>query len=407
MAVFSISLHCLIGFFIRLLLVVYSEVHDKLYVVQYTDIDYHVFTDAAHHIVSGRSPYDRHTYRYTPLLATFLVPNVMLHQAFGKVLFSIIDVCVAYIIYRLILTKGSTQKISVNCALMWLYNPFPIIICTRGNADAISAALVLASLLYVQKGCSVMTGIIHAIATHVRLYPLVFTLPIYLAVKGDSLVSPEDKRMSVGKVFSLLFPDRQQLKFAVSFVVTLTVTTLFFYWLYGYQFLYESFLYHIARRDTRHNFSVYFYMLYLTSDIPLPLWQRIFVIFPQLVLLMVLSFAYGSRKDLDFCVLTQAVVMVTYNTVVTSQYFIWFLSVLPICMPFISIPSKQAVTFFILWISAQIAWLLPAYLLEFQGRDTFIYIWLQSIAFFSINITVLVRLIQTYKATCHKKVKSN
>ncbi|XP_047117492.1 GPI mannosyltransferase 1-like [Schistocerca piceifrons] len=405
MSVSNIYLHCLVGFFIRLLLVVYGEVHDKLYVVQYTDIDYHVFTDAAHHIVSGRSPYDRHTYRYTPLLAAFLVPNVLFHPAFGKVLFSFIDVVVAYIIHRLLLTKGCSQTIAINCSLMWLYNPFPIVICTRGNADAISAALVLASLLSVQKGCSIMTGIIHAIATHVRLYPLVFTLPIYISVKGDS-ASQEEKHTSLGKVFPMLFPDRQQLKFAVSFIVVLAATTLFFYWLYGYQFLHESFLYHIARRDTRHNFSVYFYMLYLTSDVPLPLWQRIFVVFPQFVLLIVLSFVYGSRKDLDFCVLAQAIVMVTYNTVVTSQYFIWFLSVLPVCVPFIAIPSKQAATFFVLWISAQIAWLLPAYLLEFQGRDTFMYVWLQGIAFFSINITVLVRFVQTYKSCCHSKLKS-
>lgn len=67
----------------RLFLVVYARLHDYLFHVRFTDIDYLVFTDAARHVLNGDSPFKRATYRYSPALAWLLTPNVFAFQDFG------------------------------------------------------------------------------------------------------------------------------------------------------------------------------------------------------------------------------------------------------------------------------------------------------------------------------------
>lgn len=78
----------LVAGLLRAGLIVYGEWQDTQMEVPYTDIDYTVFSDAARLMVEGKSPFERHTYRYSPLLALVLVPNTLLHRCWGKLLFA-------------------------------------------------------------------------------------------------------------------------------------------------------------------------------------------------------------------------------------------------------------------------------------------------------------------------------
>ena len=84
------------GAAVRATLLAWGAWQDEHMLVRFTDIDYEVYTDAARAVTRGGSPYERSTYRYTPLLAWAMVPNVTLHRAAGKLLFCVADLLAAW-----------------------------------------------------------------------------------------------------------------------------------------------------------------------------------------------------------------------------------------------------------------------------------------------------------------------
>ena len=100
---------------LRLALVVFGEWQDAHLEVRYTDVDYLVFSDAAASVAAGGSPFARETYRYSPLLAFLLLPNSLLHPAWGKFIFSAagnptllaVKLCTSLPVVTPVVTNGS------------------------------------------------------------------------------------------------------------------------------------------------------------------------------------------------------------------------------------------------------------------------------------------------------------
>ncbi|CAJ1342950.1 unnamed protein product [Effrenium voratum] len=351
---------------LRIILIVVAEVQDVLAEVPYTDVDYQVFSDAAESVSLGLSPYNGRTallaneatrYRYTPLLAYMLLPNLWV-KAWGKVLFSSLDVVAGVLLTRGCL--GQSGDIRFRLAL-WLFNPFCFTISTRGSGESVVVVLVYALLYFLESNWQ-LSAVIFGLAVHWRMYPVIY-LP----------------------ALAMHLPFRKLLGFCVVSFMTFASLALVFYLLYGMEFIECAYLHHSKRRDPQHNFSVYFYptALYLEAGIGFDVAR--FAALPQLLLCTLLGTC--SAVDLPQTFLLQTLAFVATNKVVTAQYFVWWLCLLPAMSP-----GKRLLRGLALWMAAEIHWLLWAYLLEFRQLPVRPGVWLASCGFLAAQLHLLWQL---------------
>jgi phosphatidylinositol glycan class M len=165
----------------RVVLLLYGRWQDANSPVKYTDIDYLVFTDAARYVSHGRSPYDRATYRYTPLLAWLLIPTTWggLWFEFGKALFATGDIITGWLILRILRTRGMEMQRALKFASIWLLNPMVANISTRGSSEGLLAVLVVALLWAVLSRRIFLAGCLLGFAVHFKIYPFIYAASIF------------------------------------------------------------------------------------------------------------------------------------------------------------------------------------------------------------------------------------
>lgn len=173
-------------------------------------------------LFQGESPYQRATYRYTPLLAWMLQPNILWTPLFGKLLFILLDIYTGYLTYQIVLLSGSAQRTACVCASAWLFNPLPMTVSSRGNAESIMSCLVLLSLKLIRDKMPLLAGIVYAASVHFKIYPAIYAIPIYLNLDMERWSS--DKA-----TWKTLLPTRTRLIFITSAALTFTGLTLLFY----------------------------------------------------------------------------------------------------------------------------------------------------------------------------------
>jgi phosphatidylinositol glycan class M len=398
--------------------------------VAYTDIDYHVFTDAASYIQQGQSPYERDTYRYTPFLAALLA---LLPREGGRYLFCLADAACGWMIVHfrqkarssstMISTSPSTPIISpqLQDALWWLYNPLAINICTRGSAESLMVLLpVLLTYAAASSWAStakkswtsvILASFWHGVAIHSKLYPVIYTLSFmtFFAPASEQRPTLSESKFSSKSSRGLLFVPSYlwswarrllqpaPLLFLFTSLTTFALLTYLAVLYYGQQALDEGLLYHFSRVDHRHNYSMHWFWIYLArarGGANMALVGRLLLL-PQLTLLFYTSLGIAPH-NLSLALFVQTFLFVAHNKVITAQYFTWYLCLLPLCSESLALTRRVAIALGTL-LASVLFWLGSAYCLEMQGMAVHRLVWLASVVFFGANVNLLGALLDSYR----------
>ncbi|XP_026192208.1 GPI mannosyltransferase 1 [Cyclospora cayetanensis] len=293
------------------------------------------------------------------------------------------------------------------------------------DSRTISTAYVSAALLLlaVPPGSCCCKRQRYGLSVHVKLYPVIYGVPMLLYLQqGKELPEgllkvpsfPKERLLQVvwgvfsAPVAAAMLPfrvccfllrrmDRWQWSFGLLSCAACLAIGSVFYFIYGFPFVYESYLYHATRSDHRHNLSLYFYLLYLDSSAPLKvrLGGHLFrlpaaglsvaLLLPQLVGTLLVG-CFFAKKHLEAALCLQTIAFVALNKVCTSQYFLWWLCLLPFAVASTDMSRKTvrdvvvAIVFFQL---SCFLWLFFAYKLEFEGHPVFLQLMLASVVFFA------------------------
>lgn len=386
-----------------------------------------------------------------------LTPNVWLHPSFGKYLFAACDVLNGWLIYRMLAPRPHSREREQEqayeatiAAALHLLNPLVFSISTRGSAEAVLAALVLGTLYCARGGMWVRAAVGLGLSVHWKIYPVVYAAGVLGVVGRDSSGAggsgvgggETDGEGRGVKGFVRTLVNWRTVRFALISAATFFGLGFGCWLVWGYPFLYETYLYHLHRLDHRHNFSPYFYPTYLTypsstPSIPPPptdgprtcahghdqqdhldhghdhahglplhldaiLRSPLASFLPQMTLALGTGLLFGRRQDdLVFTWFVQTVVFVVFNKVCTSQYFLWYLLLLPLLLPTLRSPgspltARKTALYICVWVGTQALWLAEAYRLEFLGENVFLGLWARGLVYVLGNCYVLVGIMDAY-----------
>lgn len=307
-----------------------------------------------------------------------MIPNHVLFYSFGKCIFSLCDVLCGILVFQIFKNQGIETRKNLRLTSLWVFNPYVIYLSTRGSADSLECLFVFLTVFLILKGKIAFSAIVFGISVHFKLYPIVYSLALFC--------------------YSLSKSWRKALRFTlISASVYLSLQFLFTE-IYGITFLNETLFHHAQRVDIKHNYSIYFYPFYLLSSMHRK--PGLWVWIPHLLLFPLISVKF--YQDLPLAIFVLTFLFVTFNKVITAQYFNWWIGPLILIVPQSSLTKLQWAMILILFLGPQSLWNYVAYQLEFNGKNTFREVWFLCIVIFISNVILLLIILQGHNFALFK-----
>lgn len=111
-----------------------------------------------------------------------LSPSVYLTAHFGKLVFVICDVLSGVLLYHILALQGLSSDAACRLSALWLLNPLPIGVSTRGNSEALMAILILSTLLCLQLKRHFTAALFFGLSVHMKIYTVIYAPSIALFI---------------------------------------------------------------------------------------------------------------------------------------------------------------------------------------------------------------------------------
>ena len=327
----------------------------------------------------NNSLYRREDYKYPFFIAYIMQLDVYFGGNLGKIVFSICDA------YNINIAYDPRNEVSYAFSIV---NFLSAAIASRGSADSVHNMFLVRAAMnnYADNDIMISSFILLGVATFLRLYPIIL-LPIFV------LDMVKRKRNSSSMKLMTLLP-------VLSFLVTLIMLMCIAYLFFGQELYFENAIqFHLTKRsDTQHNFSPWFYVLLLESSNETTLMiVKVFQVLSILIIALKHFYEQGPYQYIFFKNLFMTMLcFVTFNSVITAQYFTWFGCFLPLIM---MLPNREKekekesqgklLVALCIFLVGMTAWLAVAYLLEFRGLVHMHHAYIASVFFILCSVTSL------------------